>query len=416
MKSKVFTIIIGALAAVLLATASVFYFKYTKETMENKKLQAELSAWESLFEEQISGLNGLVADKDGQISDKENLITNLQGEIGEYRTSLQEYLARIEEYKKNMEKLEAEVATLTDANYGIKAHGRLSVGANGLQDKNGQPFQLKGMSTHGISWYPRFTNAGAFKTLKEYGANVIRLAVYSDQPDSYRYEKEENMNYLYASIENALSMNMYVIVDWHVLRDEDPNVLKENAKEFFAEVTKHYGNHEGIIYEICNEPNGDTTWDEIYAYACEIIPIIRANAPDAVIIVGTPDYCVDVEDAAKKPLPYSNILYSLHVYFDLKKNDDNNGNAKWYAKKFDLGIPVIVSEWGFSNTNGNIYTGQVDYFVKTMKEKNISWCNWSLSNKDEDHSMIKPTCNKLCGWIEDDLTVSGKLILKAIKE
>lgn len=409
MKNKVFTIIFGALAAVLLATASVFYFKYDLENKTNKKLKEELSAWENLFEEEVSGLNGLMADKD-------NAITNLEGEISQYRSSLQEYLARIEEYKANVNKLEEEVAILTDANYGIKSHGRLSVGENGLLDKNGQSIQLKGMSTHGISWYPRFTNAGAFKTIKEYGANVIRLAVYSEQPGSYKYEKEENMNYLYASIENALSVNMYVIVDWHVLKDEDPNVSKANAKEFFTEVSKHYGNHEGIIYEICNEPNGGTTWDEIYSYACEIIPIIRANAPDSVIIVGTPEFCVDVEDAAKKPLPYKNVLYSLHAYFDLSKKDNNNENAKWYAKKFDLGIPVIVSEWGFTNPNGKIHTEQVDYFVQTMKEKNISWCNWSLSNKDEDHSMVKPACNKLSGWTEDDLTVSGKLILKALKE
>ena len=106
----------------------------------------------------------------------------------------------------------------------------------------------------------------------------------------------------------------------------------------------------------------------------------------------------------------------MHVYFDLSKNDENNGNTKWFTKKFDLGIPVIVSEWGIENPNGKIYTEQVETFVKTMKEKNISWCNWSLSNKDEDHSMIKPTCNKLSGWTEDDLTVSGKLILKALKE
>ena len=32
----------------------------------------------------------------------------------------------------------------------------------------------------------------------------------------------------------------------------------------------------------------------------------------------------------------------------LAESADNNENAKWYAKKFDLGIPVIVSEWGFT--------------------------------------------------------------------
>lgn len=409
MKSKILIIIFGVLATVFGIFTVALSLRYIMATKANKDLKSALLAWEGLYEEDIKGLNGLV-------SNKENEITDLEGEIGSYRTSIQEYIARIEEYKKNMADLEDEVSMLTDANYGIKAHGRLSVGESGLMDQNGNPLQLKGMSTHGISWYPRYTNAGAFKTMKEYGANVIRLSVYSEQPGSYQYASEENLNYLYTAIENALAVNMYVIVDWHVLKEENPNTTKAYAKEFFKEVSAHYGNHEGIIYEICNEPNGNTTWNQVCSYATEIIPIIRANAPDSVIIVGTPDFCVDVEDAAKKPLPYNNILYSMHAYFDLSKKDEYNANAKWYTSKFDLGVPVIVSEWGFTNVDGKIYTEQVDFFVQTMKDKNISWCNWSLCNKDEDHSIIKPDCNKLSGWQEDDLTVSGKLVLKALKD
>ena len=115
-----------------------------------------------------------------------------------------------------MKKLEEEldeandlVEAYEDADYGIKAHGRLQVKGTKLCDENGEQVQLKGMSTHGLAWYPRYTNAGAIKTLKDLGANVIRLAVYSDQNDSYLYEPEENMNYLYSAIENALMQNMY---------------------------------------------------------------------------------------------------------------------------------------------------------------------------------------------------------------
>ena len=353
--------------------------------------------------------------------------TNVIKESNEFKTASfereKEYEEKIEQLNSELlrnenkiQKLEEAIDIYSDKNYGIKAHGRLKVGEKGLLDQNNYPVQLKGMSTHGITWYPRFTSAGAFKTLKEYGANVVRLAVYSDQPGSYPYNSKENMNYMYLAIENALAINMYVIVDWHVLREEDPNVTKAYAKEFFEDVTSRYGNHEGIIYEICNEPNGDnTSWEDVCSYADEIIPLIRKNAPDSVIIVGTPDFCTDIEEAAENPLMYENVLYSMHTYLDLSDDDDDFDFIDRYAKKFNLGIPVIVSEWGMKNTDGKIYTEQVEYFVDVMEENNISWCSWSLSNKNEPYSLVKHTSNKLSGWTEDDLTVSGKIIKEALE-
>ena len=313
----------------------------------------------------------------------------------------------------------AESASITsqdDVFQGISENGRLKVIGTNLCNENGSPIQLKGMSTHGIAWYPTYTNAGALSTIKEYGANVVRLSVYSEQNESYTEKPVENMNYLVTAIENALALDMYVIVDWHVLRDEDPTVHIDSAKEFFEKISSLYKNHPGIIYEICNEPNGDTTWDTVYDYANEIIPIIRNNAPDSVVIVGTPNFCIDVEKAAQKPLAFENTMYALHLYFDLSEKDEDNHNAKWFAEKFELGIPVFVSEWGVTNTDGEIYTEQVEYFVDVMKHKHISWCNWSLCNKDEDHSFLKADCTKLSGWTESDLTTSGKIILEALKK
>lgn len=307
--------------------------------------------------------------------------------------------------------------TFNDVNYGISAHGYLNVQGTRLCDESGQPVQLKGMSTHGIAWYPRYTNAAAIKSIKEYGANVIRLAVYSDENKSYLYDKEMNMNYLYNAIENALSQNMYVIVDWHVLKDENPLVYKQNAMEFFEEITSHYGNHPGILYEICNEPNGDTKWEDIAAYANEVIPLIRKNAPDSVIIVGTPEYSSDLEAVKENPLDFANVMYALHAYIDVTY--ENKGELEWIAEKMDSGLPVFVSEWGITDndkTGAALYEKNAVTFVEMMEERNISWCNWSLSNKDEIYSMILPECDKYSGWTEADMTFSGKIVLNALQK
>ena len=81
-----------------------------------------------------------------------------------------------------------------------------------------------------------------------------------------------------------------------------------------------------------------------------------------------------------------------------------------------MGIPVIVSEWGMKKTDGQIYPEQAEYFVKVMEENNVSWCSWSLSNKNEQYSLVKHTCNKLSGWEEEDLTVSGNIIKKVLEK
>ena len=44
---------------------------------------------------------------------------------------------------------------------------------------------LRGTSDHGITWYPRYLNGSAMKTLAEYGANVQRIAVYTEPENAY---------------------------------------------------------------------------------------------------------------------------------------------------------------------------------------------------------------------------------------
>ena len=365
--------------------------------------QQQAEKKESEYKNKLHESSKELMDIQNELEDRNEEVAQLENTATELEDSLEAANKLISEYE--------------DINYGIKAYGRLQVRGTKLCAENGEQIQLKGMSTHGISWYPRYTNAAAIKALKDVGANVIRLAVYSDQNDSYIFESEENMNYLYSAIENALVQNMYVIVDWHVLKDENPLVHKEKAIEFFREVTEHYGNNKGIIYEICNEPNGDTSWEDIYKYAQEVIPVIREKAPDSVIIVGTPGHSFDVEEVLNKPLSYDNIMYAFHVYVDV--TDKKVSGLGWLEDKLDTELPIFVTEWGITdeeNVGGKMYKDKANAFIDMMKERGISWCNWSLSNKDEIHSMFKPECTKYSGWTEEDLTFSGSVALEGLKK
>lgn len=305
---------------------------------------------------------------------------------------------------------------------GVSAHGQLYVNNSNLMDEQGRITVLRGISSHGITWYPQYLNGGAMKTLREYGANLFRIAMYTEPTGAYLDDRERSMEYLYMGAESALSQDMYVIVDWHILKDGDPNEFIEEAESFFYEVSAHYADEPGILYEICNEPNGETTWEDIVRYAQRIIPVIRSNAPEAVVIVGTPHHCTDFTGPLEHPLDFENIMYSLHRYIDISIEEP--GDAGQLPALLEQGLPVFVSEWGVAmgeqayledekaDLSGNAYPERAQPFIDYMSEHNISWAGWALSNKEEWHSAVRSDCEKLSGWTEEDLTISGRLMFR----
>lgn len=294
---------------------------------------------------------------------------------------------------------------------GVAKNGQLSVKGTNLISEEGNIVRLKGMSSHGLMWYPEYINTRSLNTLSEYGANTIRLAMYTDQNKGYIDNKKEAMKNILQGIENVLGMDMYVIVDWHTLKDNNPNLYIEEAKVFFDEISTRYKDEPGVIYEIFNEPNGETSWHDIKAYANTIIPIIRKNSPNAIILVGTPNYCVDIKSAINDPLEYENIMYTYHLY----TGTSDGGYQYWLSEALKNNIPVFISEWGFSleKDSEDIDFQKGKEFLEFLSENNMSWVNWSLSNKDESHSFIREDVDKLSKWNNDELTSVGKFVKHA---
>ncbi|MCM1082773.1 MAG: cellulase family glycosylhydrolase [Clostridium sp.] len=287
-------------------------------------------------------------------------------------------------------------------------HGKLSVKGTDIVDKNGNKYQLKGVSTHGLSWFPDYVNKDAFLTFRdEWGANLVRLAMYTHENGGYCTDGDKNKlkGLIDTGVQSATELGMYVIIDWHVLQDLNPNVYKEEAKAFFEEITTKYKDYDNIIYEICNEPNGGTSWAEVKSYAEEIIPIIRKNDPDAIIIVGTPNWSQDVDIAAQDPLDYDNVMYAIHFY--AATHTDNIRNKATTA--LSSGLPIFVSEFSICDASGNgaIDYNQADLWFDLIEEYNLSYAAWNVSNKDETSSLIKSSCSKTSGWSDDELSETG---------
>ena len=67
-------------------------------------------------------------------------------------------------------------------------HGQLSVKGTDIVDESGSKYQLKGVSTHGITWFPDYVNKDAFQSIRDdWDANLVRLAMYTDTGDSNGY-------------------------------------------------------------------------------------------------------------------------------------------------------------------------------------------------------------------------------------
>lgn len=294
-------------------------------------------------------------------------------------------------------------------------HGALRVSGTNLVDQNGNPYQLFGMSTHGLSWFPEYVNADAFATLRSWNTNCVRLAMYTAEYNGYCTggNKESLKNTVKQGVEYATNQGMYVIIDWHILNDRNPMTYKEDAKAFFAEMSALYKDRDNIIYEICNEPNGGVDWGTIKSYAEEVIPVIRANDSNAVILVGTPEWCQQVDQAAASPLSFDNIMYTLHFYAAT--------HTDWLRQRaesaLNSGLPIFVSEFGMCDASGN---GSNDFYqaaswMDLIRRYNLSYCCWNLANKAETSSIINSWCSKTSGWSEEDLSESGKWIVNQFR-
>lgn len=294
----------------------------------------------------------------------------------------------------------------------VSQHGQLSVKNGQLVDKSGKGYQLRGMSTHGLTWFPEFVNESAFRTLRDdWNTNVVRLAMYVDEwgnGQCYMGNKSGSLELLEKGVDICIKLDMYVIIDWHVLNPGDPSKYTNEAKSFFETVSKRYAKYPNVIYEICNEPNGGASWSgNIKPYAEKIIPVIRKNAPNSVIIVGTPTWSQEIDKPLSDPLNYKNVMYAFHFYAathaGLRSNVENC---------VAQGLPVFVSEFGTCDASG----GGANDFNETQKwlsyfdKQGISYCNWSICNKDETCSVLRPGTSANGNWSESNLTENGKWI------
>ena len=301
-----------------------------------------------------------------------------------------------------MKKLFTLVSLLIAFAFSANALEGLKLVGNQLCTESGKPIQLRGWSTHG-SWFKGcYDDEGDFAAMKNEGANMARIAMYINEGEGI------NEGWVKNCIDFCASQGLYCIVDWHVLKDNpsqdnggkgNPMTRVEDAKSFFRNITSHVRqkgyNH--VLYELCNEPNyniegdpyelgRDYVWAWIKEYCQQILPIIKSGDPDAIVLVGTPQWDQAVVFPFLDPIDEMglNVMYSFHYYA---------GDQERYLGLLSSAaafIPLFVTEWGLSSHTGDsgCDTKSADKLLSVCNGKNlggqiISWANWSWADKGE---------------------------------
>lgn len=300
----------------------------------------------------------------------------------------------------------------------VSTHGQLKVKGGHIVDKKGKVFVIKGVSTHGLAWFPQYVNKSSFASLKKMGVNTVRLAMYTEEYNGYCTGNVANRTALKKKIDTgvklAKQLGMYVIIDWHILSDGNPLKHLSEAKKFMKEVASKYKNEKHVLFEICNEPNGgEGTWTNIRKYAKSVIKTIRSVNKKAIIIVGTPTWSQDVDQAAAKPLSGSNIVYAFHFYAATHTQYMRDKLEGALKKK----LPVLVTEFGLSEAsgNGNISTSEGNKWFTLLDKYKVGRVCWNLSNKNETCALLKPSCKKTGNFKTSDLTKQGRWLVKKYK-
>lgn len=287
----------------------------------------------------------------------------------------------------------------------VKKHGELKIAGKSLLNADDEPVQLKGMSLFWSQWMPQFYNAETVQSLYEnWDISVIRAAM-AIEHDGYLDNPQKEKQKVMEVIDAAIDLGIYVIIDWHDHHAEDH---LEEAKVFFGEIAKKYGDYPNIIYETYNEPLEVSWSDVLKPYHEAVIAEIRKYDSNNIIVCGTPTWSQRVDKAAEDPIEGVNIAYTLHYYAGTHRQELRDITLKALNKN----LPIFVTEYGTTpaSGDGNVDAAESKLWWNFLDTHNISWCNWSITDKEEASAAVKPGTLPSELHKESILTESGELV------
>lgn len=308
------------------------------------------------------------------------------------------------------------------ANTPVSRNGALRVEGAQLLNEQGEPVQLKGVSSMWLNW----ENTGYAESLEglewmrdNWNLSVIRAAMGIEPNGAYLTNRSRALRQVRTIVHNAIDAGVYVIIDWH---DHEAESHQSDAVEFFETMAAEFGEFPNVFYETYNEPEnngGIKSWEDLLKpYHEAVVQGIRANDPDNIAILGTGQWSQRVDHVLASPLDGDNLMYTVHFYACTHGNQE-----RAYANQaFNSGLPIFVTEWGATladggtNGNGGVCEEDAQEWHDFMNLRNMSWAAWKLDDCNDVSCFFRSGASRNGGWDDSDLNGHARFVIDRMLE
>ena len=264
---------------------------------------------------------------------------------------------------------------------------RLHAQGNKLVDPQGKEVILRGVSIPYLSQKRDRTVEERISMAHALGARVVRLPLY----DRHRSLDPLGANeaYIRSAVQQATSLGMYAIIDFHAGDDLKQRV--PNAHYFWHEIAPLYKDQPNVIFELYNEdsyfPNKKgRPWPEFKKLITPVVKVAREKAPETLLLVSAPAWSHQLEGIVEDPIDDSNVAYVSHLY-------PSHGKEFWQqAIDVKQHYPVFITEFGWQNAGA-----QVNFTHRSTTRKwgnafqeflNANGFSWTAFCFDNEHAPV----------------------------
>jgi len=262
----------------------------------------------------------------------------------------------------------------------------LHVNGNHLEDPSGHHVVLRGVDTAAIDVMAQY-QLGIKPMLDKminggdsgFDSKVVRLMI---DPGSWQQNPDHYFNsFLKPSIDYCIQKNVYCIIDWHSISDYNNANIDSQIRSFWSYVAPKFKDVPNVIYELYNEPVNPQDWQTWKQWAQPWVDLIRAVAPQNIIIVGSPGYSHFTQFIPASPFRGSNLVYTMHTY------PGNSTDWETFFGAASNSIPVFLTEFGWLNSDPSQcheFCGTTSGFGVPLRNfldnvhPNINWSAWDM--------------------------------------
>lgn len=283
------------------------------------------------------------------------------------------------------------------------ANGFYVSGTN-LKDANGNNFIIRGVNNP-HAWFD--TQAyNALSTISSKKANAVRIV----------WQTSGSASRLQQIINRCKELGMVAIVELHdVTGSNSASALNNMANYFASSAVKSIltSNEKYVLVNIANEWGdgnlADTAWRD--AYKTAITTIRNAGIHNTIVVdaSGWGQNSSPIKAYGNALLthdPDHNVMFSIHMYGSW--NDSSRIGTELQAIK-NLGLAVMVGEFGYNYNNGNNNLGSQVNAQEVMNQcqsKGIGYMPWSWTGNDSGNAWLDMTTSD---W--QTLTSWGNLVI-----